>query len=127
MLLMDSMARVALRPRRGSPVGSHHSMVLPPPAACKSPAVREYLAGSGRSAISVGRCDVLLHDLAVGLEPLGGLLELTAIDGPDLHPAAALVVFRGDVEGRNEPAEGEVFDLLHPLLDVLAGRLAAAL
>src|SRR5215831_9138806 len=125
MLLMDSMARLALAEAWEPRAGSHHCMVLPRPPLARAPPAR--VPGRQWSAISVGRGDVLLHDLAVGLEPLGRLLELTAFDGPDLHPAAALVVLRGDVEGRNEPAESEVFDLLHPVLDVLTAWLAAAL
>src|SRR6516225_280951 len=120
MLLIDSMARLALR--RGSPAGGlpRGRLFLPAPATpCGF--------GGGRSAASVDRRDVLPHNVAVGLEPLGGFLELAALDGPDLNPAAALVVLWGNVEGRNEPIEGEVFDLLHALLDILAGWLGAAL
>src|SRR6476619_7962943 len=81
----------------------------------------------GRRRALVDGSEVLLDHVAVGLEPVCGLLKLAALDGPDLHPAAALVVFRRDVEGRHYPTEREVLDLLHTLLDVFARGLGAAL
>src|SRR5712664_41087 len=68
--------------------------------------------------------DVLGHHVLVGGVPLGDLRELAVLDLPDLHEPAALVVLRRDLERRQEPAEGEVRDLLEALLRVLAGDLA---
>ena len=70
---------------------------------------------------------MLLDHVAVGLEPVAVLDELAALDGPDLHPAAALVVLGRDLHGRHHAAEREVLDRLHALLHVLAGWAGAAL
>src|SRR5688572_22090202 len=68
----------------------------------------------------------LLHDIAVGPEPVAVGHELAALDGEDLDPAAALVVLRRDLERRYETAERKALDLLKALLHVLACRLLAA-
>src|SRR5438270_1696005 len=66
------------------------------------------------------------NDLGIAAEPLGLLDELAALDLENLHPAAALVVLRGDLERRNQALEGEIVYLFEALLDILAGRLPAA-
>src|SRR5262249_24804049 len=71
--------------------------------------------------------DVLGHDVRVGRVPVGDLLELAALHLPDLDEPAALVVGRGHLERRHQPAEGEVVDLLEAGLDVGAGDLAVRL
>src|SRR6185369_6216682 len=59
-----------------------------------------------------GGLDVLADHVRIGGVPLRHLLELAALDLPDLHETAALVVGRRDLEGRHQPPEGEVGDLL---------------
>src|SRR5215467_12260047 len=67
------------------------------------------------------------HDFGVGAKPVGLLDELTVMDLKDLHPAAALVVLRGYLERWDQAAEGEIPDLLEPILHIGAGRLLAAI
>src|SRR6266571_4574787 len=74
-----------------------------------------------------GLFDRLGNDLRKGTEPVGLLDELAALDLKDLDPAAALVIGRGDLQGRYQPAEAEVLDRLEALLDLFAGRLLAAI
>src|SRR5262249_19720116 len=59
--------------------------------------------------------------------PLGRLLELAALYGPDLHPAATLVVRRRDVQRRHQSTQGKTLDLLHAFLDILASGRGATL
>src|SRR6516162_5312031 len=73
-----------------------------------------------------GLADRLGDDLRIGAEPVGLLDELAVLDLEDLHPAAALMIGRGDLERRHQPTQGKVFDLLEALLHVLTGRLLAA-
>src|SRR3984893_5139298 len=75
------------------------------------PFTRSGLRGVGR--------EVLLDHRAVALEPVLHLHELAALDRPDLHLAAALVVGGADFHRWHEAAQGEAFDGLHALLDVL--------
>src|SRR6516165_1890295 len=75
----------------------------------------------------LGLGDRLGDDLRIGAEPVRLLDELAAFDLEDLHPTAAFMVCRSDLERRNETTEAEVVDLLEALLDVLAGRLLAAI
>src|ERR1043166_8061969 len=82
-------------------------------------------ARPGQALFSRG--DRLGEHLRIAAEPLGLLDELAALDLEDLHPAAAFVVGRGDLHGRDEAAEGEVLDLLEALAHVFAGRPLAAL
>ena len=70
---------------------------------------------------------MLLDHVAVGLEPLAVLDELAALDGPHLHPAAALVVLARHLHGRHHAAEREALDGFHAVLHVLAGGLGPAL
>src|SRR6266513_217791 len=74
-----------------------------------------------------GLLDVLGHHVLVRGEPVGDLLELAALDLPDLHEPAALVVLRRDLERGHQSAQREVVDLLEALLRVLAGDLAVRL
>src|SRR6266850_7380183 len=85
--------------------------------------------GRKRVALLLGArfLDVLGHHVLVRGVPVGDLLELAALDLPDLHEPAALVVLRRDLERRHQAAEREVRDLLEALLDVVAGDLAARL
>src|SRR5580704_19169947 len=69
--------------------------------------------------------DRVLDDIAIVAEPAGRLDELAALDLKDLHPAAAFVVGRGDVERRDEASKG-VVDRLQALFDVVPSRLLAA-
>src|SRR6478735_1789088 len=73
------------------------------------------------------RREMLLDRRAIALEPVLGPDQLAALDGPDLHPAATLVVGRRELHRRQQAAQREALDLLHALLDVLAVRLGAAL
>src|SRR5262245_19697841 len=74
-----------------------------------------------------GGLDVLRDHVRIRGEPVRHLLELAALDLPDLHEPAALVVVRRDLERGHEPAEGEVVDLLEARLHVGAGDLAVRL
>src|SRR5215813_14301455 len=74
-----------------------------------------------------GRLDVLGDHVRVGRVPVGDLLELSALDLPDLHESAALVVGGRDLEGRHQPAQGEVVDLLEAGLGVDSGDLPVGL
>src|ERR1700736_2490375 len=80
-----------------------------------------------RANASLRRGDRLGEDLGITAEPLRFLDELAALDLEDLYPAAAFMVGRGDLQRRNQAAEGEVLDRLEALAHVLAGRLGAAL
>src|SRR5215471_12080000 len=80
-----------------------------------------------RSRTSIDCCQMSLDNVAISLEPLAVLDELTALDGPHLHPTAALVVLGGHRDGRHHAAEREVLDVLHAPLHVLAGGLGPAL
>src|SRR5262250_1752182 len=71
--------------------------------------------------------DVLGHHVLVRGEPVGLLLELAALDLPDLYEPTALVVRVRDPERRHQPAEREVRDLLEAVLGVDAGDLAVRL
>src|SRR5262245_58228925 len=88
----------------------------PPPARLRSPRLL------GRRGL-----DVLGHHVRVSREPVRLLLELAALHLPDLDQPAALVVGRGDLERRYQPAQGEVVDLLEAVLHVLAGDLPVRL
>src|SRR4029077_17488797 len=66
-------------------------------------------------------------DFRVAPEPLGLLDELAAVDLEDLHPAAALMVGRRDIERRQQAAEAEIVDLLEALFDIIPGRRFAAI
>src|ERR1700739_4602110 len=83
--------------------------------------------GVSSSSRSLGLFDRCRDHLRIGADPLGLLDEFAALGLVDLHPAAALVVGRGDVERRHQPAEGEIVDRLEPLLDLFTGRLLAAI
>src|SRR5215472_13138218 len=65
------------------------------------------------------------HDFGVGAKPVGLLDELTVMDLKDLHPAAALVVLRGYLERWDQAAEGEIPDLLEPILHLVCRLLLA--
>src|SRR5579864_1965014 len=93
-------------------------MLLSASTRMTSPAVR-------RRPGLFGRLDGFVYDVAIGVEPLGLLDELAALDLEDLHPAAALVIVRRDLQRRDQSAEREVLDLLEALLDVVTGRLLA--
>src|SRR6202022_3759729 len=68
--------------------------------------------GEGQThALLFRRLQCMLDDVAVGAEPVGFLDELAALNLEDLHPAAAFVVGRRDLQRRDEAAEGEVADL----------------
>src|SRR5438477_3055782 len=67
------------------------------------------------------------NDLGISAEPLGFLNELAVLHLEDLDPPAAFMIGSGHFERRHQTAEGEILDLLEPLLDVLAGRLLAAI
>src|SRR5689334_4067171 len=71
--------------------------------------------------------DRLRHHLRISTEPVSLLDELPALDLEDLHPTAAFVIGRRDVERRHQAPEAEIMDLLEALLDVFAGRRAAAI
>src|ERR1700730_12349899 len=73
-----------------------------------------------------GLGDRLGDGLRIPAEPLGLLDELAAFDLEDLHPAAAFMVGGSDLERRHQAAEAEIVDLLEAALDLLAGRLFAA-
>src|SRR5580704_8616123 len=68
----------------------------------------------------------VLDDVAIGAEPVGLLDEFAAFDLEDLHPAAAFVVGRRDLQRRDETAEREVADLFEAVLDIGPGRRLAA-
>src|SRR5215207_2694417 len=74
-----------------------------------------------------GLLDLGGDDLRIGADPFGLLDELAALDLVDLHPAAAFVILRGHGERRHDAAERELLDRLEALLDLLAGRLLAAI
>src|SRR5215813_8441702 len=65
--------------------------------------------------------DVLGHHILIRGEPVGFLLELAALDLPDLHEPAALVVGRRHLERWHQAAQREVRDLLEAVLGVDAG------
>src|SRR6266850_8340784 len=71
--------------------------------------------------------DVLGHDVLVGGEPVGYPYELAVLHLPDLYEPATLMVGRGDLERRHQPAQGEVRDLLESVLGVDARDLAVGL
>src|SRR6516162_11828324 len=73
-----------------------------------------------------GLLDHLGDDVRIGAEPVGLLDELATLDLENLHPAAALMVRRADLERWHQPAQAKAFDLLEALLHILAGRLLAA-
>src|SRR5216684_6454429 len=98
MLLIASMAiPVGVRAAKSSPPARHASG----------------LRGVG--------CNLFLDHRAIALEPVLHLHELAALDGPDLHPAAAFMVGRAELHRRNEAAQGEALDRFHAFLYVLAG------
>src|SRR5262245_6092160 len=70
---------------------------------------------------------VLRDDLRIRRVPVGHLHELPALDLPDLHEPAALVIARGDLERRHEATQREVRDLLEAGLHVGARDLAVGL
>src|SRR5262252_2978937 len=74
-----------------------------------------------------GLLDRVRDDLGISAEPVRFLDEFAALDLEDLHPAAALVVGRGDLKRWHKAAEGKVMDRLEPVLDLLAGRRLAAI
>src|SRR5437660_12277222 len=82
---------------------------------------------AGRANALLRRGDGLGEDLGITPEPVRFLDELAALDLEDLHPAAAFMVGRGDLQRRYQAAEREVLDRLEALAHVLAGRLGAAL
>src|SRR5271169_1975793 len=67
------------------------------------------------------------HDFRVAAEPVGLFDELAVMRLEDLHPAAAFMVRRGDLQGWDETAQGEVVDLFEPVLYIRAGRLLPAI
>src|SRR6516225_11811483 len=73
-----------------------------------------------------GFLDCSGHDFRVSAEPVRLLDELAALDLKNLHPAAAFVVARGDLERRDQAAKREVVDRLEARFDVFAGRGLAA-
>src|SRR5947209_20571813 len=77
-----------------------------------------------RSLLLARLLDVSGHDVLIGGEPVGDLLELAALHLPDLHKAAAFMVGFGDLQWRHQSAEGEVRDLLEARLRVDASDLA---
>src|SRR5438874_13808836 len=80
-----------------------------------------------RALLLPGLLDVLGHHVLIRGEPVRDLLELATLHLPDLHEPATLVILRGDLQRRHEPAQREVVDLLEALLRVLAGDLAIRL
>src|SRR5262249_9616485 len=74
-----------------------------------------------------GFFDVLAHHVLVGGKPVGYLLELSTLHLPDLDETTALVVRRGDLQRRHQPAQREVRDLLEARLGVGPGDLAVGL
>src|SRR6187549_1277620 len=80
------------------------------------------------SATRLVRSDeVPVDHVSIGAEPVAILDELAALDRPDLDPAAALMVGRGNLHRRHHATQAEALDGLHTLLHVLAGRFCAAL
>src|SRR5438552_5173574 len=73
-----------------------------------------------------GLFDVLADDVLVRGEPVGHLLELSALHLPDLDEPAALVLGGRHLQRRHEAAQREAADLLEPLLGVLAADPAVA-
>src|SRR5262245_62735743 len=71
-----------------------------------------------RGLLLLRRREVLVDHVAVGLEPLGGLDELAALDRPHLHPAAALMIERRQLHRRHHATERKALDRLHAVLDV---------
>src|ERR1039458_6771253 len=71
--------------------------------------------------------EVLLDHVAIGLEPISGLDELTAFDGPDLKPSAAFMVFRRHLHRRRHTTKGKVLHLFHAVLHVFGRRPPALL
>src|SRR5437773_3279773 len=65
--------------------------------------------------------------VAIGAHPVCRVDEFAALNLEDLDPAATLVIGRGDFERWHEAAQAETADRFQPLLDVVAGRLLAAI
>src|SRR5437763_13188679 len=84
-------------------------------------------ASIGDGLASLGLLDRRLDHVAIGARPVGPLNELAALDLEHLDPAAALVVGLCDFERGHEAAQGETADRFEALLDVVAGRLLAAI
>src|SRR5215471_2539758 len=80
--------------------------------------------GLARMLLGCRSFDVLGDHVRIGRIPVGHLLELAALHLPDLDQSAALVVGRRDLQGRHQPAQGEVGDLLEAVLHVDACDLA---
>src|SRR6266850_6627987 len=95
----------------------------PPPL----PFLRSGVTAPSRLLLGGGRLDVLGYHVGVGRVPVRDLLELAALYLPDLDEAATLVIGRRDLEGRHQPAQGEVGDLLEAGLRVDPGDLPVRL
>src|SRR6516165_12746457 len=113
-----------------------HPDLLPASGAKEEKTPRPARAGRGRGPLS-GRVrgdpirllrslQRVGNDVAIGTEPIGFLDEFAAFDLEDLHPAAAFVVGRGDLQRRDETAQCEVADLLEALFHIGSGRWLAA-
>src|SRR4029077_8600810 len=74
----------------------------------------------------LGLGDCLGDEFRIAAEPFGFLDELAALDLEDLYPATAFMIGGSDFERRQQAAEAEIVDLLEAALDLLAGRLLAA-
>src|ERR1700723_1100114 len=77
-------------------------------------------------ATLLGGLDRVLDHVAIGVEPVGLLNELAVMDAEYLHPAAALMICRGDLQRRDKAAPREGLHLFHAGLDLLGRRLLAA-
>src|SRR5215471_3853426 len=75
---------------------------------------------------SFGVCDGVLDDVAIRLEPVRLFDELAAFDLEDLHPAATLVLGRGDLQRWYQTTQRQAVNHLEAFFHVLAGRRLAA-
>src|SRR5262245_49717437 len=93
------------------------------------PAAGARAVGEHQQALLLGTSffDVLRDDILVGGVPVSDLFELAALHLPDLDKTTTFMILRRDLQRRHQPAEGEVVDLLEPLLHVLASDLAIRL
>src|SRR5262245_39364701 len=85
------------------------------------------MPGSGAYAQLVRGREMFLDHVTIGLEPIAIFDEFTALHGPDLHPATALVILGRNLHGWHHPAKREALDRLHALFDIFAAGLGAAL
>src|SRR5262245_56900403 len=123
MLLIESMPKSF----PSSPLSSR-SRQRAEPGPAREPALKSWIASpydklggrrGGSVAVLVGRREMLVDHVAVGLEPVAVLDELATLDRPHLHPTATLVVGLGNLHRRNHAAQREAIDRLHALLHVL--------